>query len=274
MALNMVTLVFTAQDAGDDAATGNVQIAPTAVVTAAGLTVVTQAPVVRALGSGTVSVSLVANDNTGTSPAAGFWAYNITLPGGVTQPYLVNFGNGATQQFSNLTPAVASTTYGAAAASVSYPLALSLGGTGAAAGSDAALLAALGAAALAGATFTGPVVLAVATLAFATTMTPVASGAGAAQVWNVPLTASTGTIANPSGTPQDGQQMRFRIRQDATGGRTVAWGSAYDWGSASGTPNSAPVLSTTASVADWVAVEWDAAKSKWCSLGAAFPQGF
>lgn len=115
MSLDIVTLTFAVQDAGEDAGSGAVTIAPTAVVTAAGQMVVSQNPVVRQLANGAVSVQLVACDNDGTSPAAGFWAYEITLPGGQPLPYLVNFANGATQRFDSLTPAVAQTTYGAAA---------------------------------------------------------------------------------------------------------------------------------------------------------------
>lgn len=116
MALNYVSLVFTEQDAGNSPSAGSVTIAPTSAVVAAGITVVSAQPVSRVLGSGTVSVSLVATDNTGTTPAAGFWAYQITLPGGQPQLYLLPFSGGATQQFSNLTPVVAQTTYGPAAA--------------------------------------------------------------------------------------------------------------------------------------------------------------
>lgn len=154
------------------------------------------------------------------------------------------------------------------------PLPLTQGGTGLSESTNAALLAALGALGLAGGTLTGPLVPAVAALTFATTMTPIASGAGAAAVFSVTLTASTGTIANPSGTPADGQMMRLRIAQDATGSRTVAWGAGYDWGSTSGSANSAPVLTTAASSIDLVGFEYNAAKSKWCYLSAPWPQGF
>lgn len=115
MALQYVALTFTMQDAGQDAQAGSVVIFPTSVVTAAGVTVVDETQVVRSLASGTVTVSLVACDNTGTTPAAGFWAYNIQLPGGAGGLYLVNYSNGASQRFDNLSPAVASTTYGPAA---------------------------------------------------------------------------------------------------------------------------------------------------------------
>ena len=116
MPLNTVNLTFTEQDSGGGATTGSVVISPSSVVTAAGVTVVGQTPVVRQFSGGTVTVTLVACDNTGTVPAAGFWAYNIQLPGwAVPQLYLVNFANGANQQFFNLTPVVAQTTFGPAA---------------------------------------------------------------------------------------------------------------------------------------------------------------
>jgi hypothetical protein len=116
MTLNYVSLLITAQDAGQDAASGGVSVQPTSAVTAAGVTVVSPLPVVRQLSGGAVTVSLVANDNSGTTPAAGFWAYMITLPGD-TSPRLVmvNFANGASQRLDNLAPVIASTTYGPAA---------------------------------------------------------------------------------------------------------------------------------------------------------------
>ena len=104
MPLNYVTLTFQVADAGQDAEAGPVTIKPTAVVTAAGITVVSQDAVVRQLSGGTASVALVATDNTGTVPAAGGWAYLITLPGGLPGNYLVDHANGATQRFDSLTP--------------------------------------------------------------------------------------------------------------------------------------------------------------------------
>lgn len=118
MTLNYVTLTITEQDAGQDAGTGNVIIAPTGQVTAAGVTVVSTVPVVRSLSAGSVSVQLVACDNAGTTPAAGFWAYSIMLPGASSpQMYLVNFANGAMQRLDQLTPVVPLTTFGPAGGS-------------------------------------------------------------------------------------------------------------------------------------------------------------
>jgi hypothetical protein len=122
-----------------------------------------------------------------------------------------------------------------------------------------------------GATFFGPAIPAVApALTFGSS---IAVNAALGNIFPLTLTASTGTIANPS-SPADGQIIRFRISQDATGGRTVAWGTAYDFGSTGGSANSAPTLSTGASKMDIVAFEYIAALSKWVYLSAPFPQGY
>lgn len=123
---------------------------------------------------------------------------------------------------------------------------------------------------LSGGTMTGWFAPAVVSLTFGAT---ISVNAALGNVFAVTLTASTGTIANPT-SPVDGQIIRFRIAQDATGSRTVAWGSAYDFGSTGGVANGAPALTTTASKVDIFGFEYDAALAKWCSLSAAFPQGF
>ena len=78
----------------------------------------------------------------------------------------------------------------------------------------------------------------------------------------VTLTASTGTLANPT-NPADGQAIRVRVIQDSTGSRTLAYGTAYDFGAAG-----APILSTTAAKVDILGFEYVASLSKWCYLGA------
>jgi hypothetical protein len=90
----------------------------------------------------------------------------------------------------------------------------------------------------------------------------IAVNAALGNAFNLTLTASTGTIANPS-NPVDGQVIRFRVKQDGTGSRTVSWGSAYDWGT-----GSAPTLSTGASKVDIIGFEYVSSISKWCALGA------
>lgn len=123
-----------------------------------------------------------------------------------------------------------------------------------------------GIAKLSGATFTGYVAPAVVALTFGAS---IAIDASLCNVFAVTLTASTGTIANPT-NPVDGQTIRLRITQDSTGSRTVTWGSAFGWGAL----GSAPVLSTTANATDLLAFEFIAAKNKWVYLSAPFPQGY
>jgi hypothetical protein len=232
MSLNTVTLTFEVQDAGDDAASGAVTIAPTSVVTAAGQTVVSQEPVVRQMSSGTASVQLVACDNGGTSPAAGFWAYQITLPGGQPGLYLVNFAGGATQRFDDLAAVTALTTYGPAAAS----------------------------AAVDGGTLTEYLAPAVVSLTDAVTI-----GVNAAKGNDFRVTLGGNRTMGAPGSAVDGQHLLFQVAQPDTGGPfTLSWASAYDFGG-----GSAPALSSTASAVDLVAFVWNAAKGKALCLGSA-----
>lgn len=88
----------------------------------------------------------------------------------------------------------------------------------------------------------------------------VAVNAASGNAFNLTLTGNA-AIASPINAV-DGQVIRFRISQNTTGGHTVTWGTAYDFGSAS-----APVLSTAASKLDIVAFEYAASKGAWCYLG-------
>jgi hypothetical protein len=101
---------------------------------------------------------------------------------------------------------------------------------------------------------------AVVTLTFGVT---ISVNAALGNDFRVTLTASTGTIANPT-NPVDGQIIEFAIAQDATGSRTVAWGTAYDFGA-----TGAPVLSTAASKVDLVGFKYHAGLSKWMCMGSA-----
>jgi hypothetical protein len=102
----------------------------------------------------------------------------------------------------------------------------------------------------------------------------VAVDASQGNVFTLKLTASGWTIANPANAVGDGQVIQIRLTQDAVGGRTVSWGNAYNWGSAAGTPNNPPILSTTPAGTDIVGFEYVAALSQWCYVGAAFPQNY
>jgi hypothetical protein len=111
-----------------------------------------------------------------------------------------------------------------------------------------------------GGTLTQFIAPAVVALTFGAT---IAVNAALGNDFRLTLTASTGTISNPTGSV-DGQRIDFQIAQDATGSRTVAWGTNYDFG-ASG----APTLSTAASKVDIIGFVYNAALGKWCYLGTA-----
>lgn len=195
MTLNMVTLVITEQDAADGASSGTVVIAPTSAVTVAGQTVVSNTPVTRVMSGGTVSVELVATDNSGTTPAAGEWAYQVTLPGGSPVPYLLGFADGASQRLDDLTPAVARTVFSVPA----------------------------GGAAFGGGTLTEYLAPAVVTLTDAATILVDAS---LGNDFRVTLTADR-AMGAPS-NPADGQSATFEV---TSGGHALTWDAAYDFGS-------------------------------------------
>ena len=70
------------------------------------------------------------------------------------------------------------------------------------------------------------------------------------------------TIANPT-NPTNGQRIVYRMKQDATGNRTVTWGSAFRF--VSGT---APTMSTAANKIDYIGFIYSAADSKWDQVAA------
>lgn len=142
---------------------------------------------------------------------------------------------------------------------LSAALPVAQGGT--AATTAAAALASLGALPVAGGTMTGWLAPAVVTLTFVgsgTTTVNAASGNSFA----LTLTASTTTLGAPS-NPVDGQCIRVRLIQDATGSRTIAYNTVYDFGAAG-----APTLSTGASKVDILGFEYVASLTKWCYLGS------
>jgi hypothetical protein len=120
-----------------------------------------------------------------------------------------------------------------------------------------------GAAKLAGADFTGFVAPAVVTLTDAATITVNAS---LGNVFRVTL-AGNRTLAAPS-SPADGQAIRFEVTQDATGHRTLAFASAYEFSSLL----PAPALSTGAAVTDLLIFAYNAPRTKWLFCG--FVPGF
>lgn len=98
-------------------------------------------------------------------------------------------------------------------------------------------------------------------IAYAATITPDA-GSGTDQVVNVGTLTGNITINNPTGSPVDGQIIRFRLAQDATGGRTITWGAGYVFG----TDVTTALIPTTASAKYVLLFSWDATTSKWRAL--------
>ncbi len=70
------------------------------------------------------------------------------------------------------------------------------------------------------------------------------------------------TLANPS-NPVAGQTIHVHVTQDGTGSRTLAYGTAYDFGTAG-----SPTLTTTAGKMDILGFTYDANLSKWCFIGS------
>ena len=70
------------------------------------------------------------------------------------------------------------------------------------------------------------------------------------------------TIANPT-NPTHGQRIVYRLKQDATGNRSVTWGTAFRF--VNGTP---PTLSTAATKTDYIGFIYNATDAKWDQVAA------
>ena len=116
----------------------------------------------------------------------------------------------------------------------------------------------------AGDTLTGWLAPSVVTLTFGTS---IAVNAALGNDFRVTLTASTGTLANPT-NPVDGQKIIVSIKQDSTGSRTMAFGTAYSFS----TSLPSPTLSTAPNAKDRLSFCYDANSSKWDFVG--FISGF
>jgi hypothetical protein len=115
---------------------------------------------------------------------------------------------------------------------------------------------------LAGGTMTGPIdgtsiLTGAVVLTYASTITLDASAGGH---FRVTLTGNP-AIASPA-NPADGQKITFELIQDGTGGRTVTWGAAFDFGSAT-----VPVLTVTASKRDLIGWVYSASLAAWMFAG-------
>lgn len=66
------------------------------------------------------------------------------------------------------------------------------------------------------------------TIAYAATITPV--GSNIKSICNVAAMTGAMTIASPSGSPADGNELILRLIQDGTGGRVITWNAIFAFG--------------------------------------------
>jgi hypothetical protein len=107
----------------------------------------------------------------------------------------------------------------------------------------------------------GPTVVA---LTFASTL---ATNAGAGDIFDVTLTGNV-TLSNPT-NPVDGKTLRWRIKQDGTGSRTVTLGNKFVIPSSATSPLP---FSTAANKLDVLAATYHAGRDKWDII--AFVPGY
>jgi len=109
---------------------------------------------------------------------------------------------------------------------------------------------------LLGGTSTASLDIAVETITYAGTM---AVDAATSNKKYIVLTGNS-TISNPT-NPVNGRMLMFRLRQDATGSRTITWGSNYRFRGDLILANI--VLSTTPAMIDRIAFEYDVTDDRW-----------
>ncbi len=88
----------------------------------------------------------------------------------------------------------------------------------------------------------------------------IATNAALGNVFTVTLGGNR-TISNPT-NPTDGQKIVYRLKQDATGSRTITWGAAFRFGT--DVPN--PTLTTTAAKTDYIGFIYNGTDSTWDCL--------
>lgn len=71
------------------------------------------------------------------------------------------------------------------------------------------------------------------------------------------------TLANPSNLSQDGQKILIEVKQDATGSRTLSYGTKYKFGT-----DGQPVLSTSANLTDYLGFVYRASDDSLHFLGS------
>lgn len=106
--------------------------------------------------------------------------------------------------------------------------------------------------------FTTPILSVPVTLTDAAT---IAVNAALSNHFRVTL-AGNRALGNPT-NPVDGQKILLEVIQDATGSRTLTYGTAF----AFGTDLVSPTLTTTASKRDFLGFVYTAAAAKWYLIG-------
>lgn len=91
----------------------------------------------------------------------------------------------------------------------------------------------------------------------------IATDASLGNIFSVTL-AGNRTLDNPT-NPVAGQKIVYRIRQDATGSRTLAYGTAFRFS----TVNVSPTLTTTAAKTDYLGFIYNEVDSKWDFVAGA-----
>ena len=235
MALDYVTLTLDLYDGqGNPAISGTASFTPSTVLTDSGVEVIGQQPVTAVFHAAALpSVRLLATDSSGPLPAG--WTWGVSFSGITGAPaafsLFLPYASGATQLLSSLVPVSSGSSF-------------------------------TGYMPLTGGTFTGAVTPAPVTLTDAATIT---LNAALGNLFRVTLGGNR-TLASPTGGT-DGQLIRVEVTQDGTGGRTLAYGAAYDLGAAG-----APVLSTAGGARDTLGFAYDATAAKWDLL--AFASGY
>ena len=253
MALNTVTLRWNITDLAQSGQAGVLTITPTAqMADATDHELIAGGRTVNFTGGTGQLAGIVANDNSAVLPAGtGYLITVVSAAGQVIVPQFQTqllFANGATQWLDQLAPVPSVTT------SYQYlPLP-----TGTPAAGEAPVATGAGEASAWG------TVLATTVVALTDGPT-IAVNASAGNLFRVTLGANR-TLASPAGG-FDGQLIRVEVTQDGTGGRTLAYGGAYDFGTAG-----APVLSTAPGVVDVLGFSYKQGAGKWQCL--AFAGGY
>lgn len=93
--------------------------------------------------------------------------------------------------------------------------------------------------------------------AVAFSATAMALNCALSNVFTTTLTANV-TVAPSISNPKDGQTINWRLKQDATGSRTMTWPAAFDWPG-----GTVPTLTTTANAVDLLVATYFADTGLW-----------